>query len=196
MRPNSPYYEGGFYHGTNFREKIHEELKTVGLYKGETIYYEVVGFTDNSVPIMAVHNIEDKELKKIYGDKMIYKYGCREGECKMLVYRITQVSDDGDQIELSWPQVAARCKQLGLQTVVPLEGPIVYDGDQEKLLKKFKVLSSGPDPLDSSHIREGVVVRVEHEDMWVALKYKGFWFTSLEGIRANDDGFIDVEDVG
>lgn len=194
MRPNK-LYNDSFYQGTSFRQKIHEQLESLNLHKGETLYYEVVGQTDKNNFIMPPHNIEDKELRKTYGDKMIYKYGCKEGENKILIYRITHMTEDGEQIDLSWPQIVARCKQLGLETVVLLEGPIIYDGDKEKILKKLKILSSGPDPLDKSHIKEGVVVRVEHEDMWDALKYKSFWFTTLEGIRANDDGFIDLEDI-
>lgn len=35
----------GFYNGDNFRREIHNKIKTIGLHKGETIYYEIVGYT-------------------------------------------------------------------------------------------------------------------------------------------------------
>jgi hypothetical protein len=82
-----------------------------------------------------------------------------------------------------------------LQTVPLLAGPIIYDGNRENLLSLLKKFSDGPDPLDKDHIREGVVLRVEHENLFENFKYKGFSFCMLEGLRANDDGFVDEEDI-
>jgi hypothetical protein len=194
MRPNE-HYDGGFYVDTNFRGVAHEDIKSRGLKRGETLYYELVGYTDNLNPIMSSHSIEDKSLAKKYGSKMVYKYGCQEGEFKIRVYRITQTNEDGYQVELSWPQIVSRCKELGLTTVPHLVGPLVYDGDKEKLLDILKKNADGPSTEDASHIREGVVVRVEHSEMWEALKYKGFWFCTLEGLRKNSDDFIDEEEI-
>lgn len=43
--------EGGFYGNNAFREK-HANVFEGKLHKGETVYYEVVGFTDDGTPIM------------------------------------------------------------------------------------------------------------------------------------------------
>ena len=45
-------YDGGFYGSNAFREQ-HSKRFEGKLRKGETVYYEVVGFTDTGVPIMA-----------------------------------------------------------------------------------------------------------------------------------------------
>lgn len=70
--------EGGFY-GTNaFREK-HAKVFEGKLLKGETVYYEVVGFTDNGTPIMPSADnkkVGDKEFAKRYGKTTIFSYGC------------------------------------------------------------------------------------------------------------------------
>jgi hypothetical protein len=49
--------------------------------------------------------------------------------------------------------------------------------------------------LDNDHIREGVVLRVEHPAMFDAFKFKGWVFCDLEGIRKNSDDFIDQEEI-
>jgi hypothetical protein len=197
MRPGE-LYRDSYYVDTNFRTKIHEELKNLPLYKGECLYYEIVGFSDGMIPIMAEHSIEGKELKELqkeYGKKMVYSYGCAPGTNKIFVYRITHTTEDGDQIELSRPQIEARCQQLGLNPVPVLEGPFIYDGNKEELLKKLRVLSSGRDPIGITHIKEGIVLRVEDKDFFTALKFKNSDFCILEGIRSNDNLFVDKEDA-
>ena len=44
-------YDGGYYGDNEFREKYNRFFNGK-LWKGETVYYEVVGFTDKGVPIM------------------------------------------------------------------------------------------------------------------------------------------------
>lgn len=194
IRPGE-HYSGGFYENTNFRGTVHDMIRLIGLKKGETLYYELVGFTENGATIMPAHDVEDKALAKKYGNKMVYKYGCADKQLKIRVYRITQTNEDGYQVELSWPQVVARCKTLGLQTVPHLIGPLVYTGDLDELLETLKKHADGPSTMDSDHIREGVVVRVEHEDMMDAFKYKGYHFCELEGIRKNSDDYVDPEEI-
>lgn len=205
----------GYYSGTQFRQKIHRRLSNMGLQKGEVLYYEIVGYDDLGRPIMPAHTIEDKKMQKLYGDKMYYSYGCKpeketitwtptptkteeiemSKQWEIYVYRIAHINEDGHEVDLCWPQVQKRCKQLGLKCVPPLEkGPIVHT-TQEALLEKLKVLADGPSTIDNSHIREGVVVRVEHENMFEFLKYKGYWFCELEQIMKNSDEFIDPEEV-
>jgi len=183
----------GYYSGTTFRQDIHKDIEKTGLKRGEILYYEIVGF-NNSKAIMPAHNIEDKKLRKRYGEKMQYAYGCDLSECKIYVYRIAYINNEGFEIDLSWPQVVARCKELGLNHVPVLEQPMIHT-TEEALLEKLEALADGPSTLDDTHIREGVVVRVEHENMSECLKYKGYHFCELEGIMKNSENYIDPEEV-
>lgn len=185
-------FTDGFYK-TDFRHHHHEWVKLSGLHKGETVYYEIVGFETTGTPIMPPHVISDKKLKRIFGDNMVYKYGCEDKENKMFVYRITHTNEDGVQVDLSWPQVEARCKELGLKTVPHIE-TMVFESEED-LLKRLSRLAEGASLLDGSHIREGVVVRVEDSKMWIALKYKGWHFCEMEGIAKNSSEYIDPEEV-
>jgi hypothetical protein len=185
----------GYYKGDTFRQRYHEHIKKIGLRKGEILYYELVGHTDSGGFIMPGYKIRDKKLKKMYGEQMYYNYGCESSECKIYIYRITQVTEDGHEIDLSWAQTVARCDELGLKYVPILEDRPYIHTTQEALLKKLQSFADGPSTLDNSHIREGVVVRVEHPGMIDLLKYKGADFCELESIKKNDINFIDPEDV-
>jgi len=190
----------GYYGKDIFRTKMHDKIKQSGLHKGEIVYYEIVGFTETNRSIMAQYDIEDKKLKKRYGDKMTYTYGCDEYCCKLYVYRITQNTPDGATIDLSWDQMKARCQQLGLD-VVPELDRFVYDGNTEELLKRVNKHTLGDSTLDNRHIREGVVCRVEHPAVYssdpslIALKYKSYHFCEMEGIKKNDNNYVDIEEI-
>ena len=62
-------FDGGFYGDNHFREP-HAKFFEGKLWKGETVYYEIAGFTDSGVPIMpSVSNkpTNDKKfIKKIF----------------------------------------------------------------------------------------------------------------------------------
>ena len=61
-------FDGGFYGSNEFRKQHHDAF--VGkLWKGETVYYEIVGFTDSGAPIMGDGNNEKvgKDFVKQYG---------------------------------------------------------------------------------------------------------------------------------
>ena len=63
-------YSGGFYGDNSFREK-HSKIFEGKLMKGETVYYEIVGFTDSGAPIMGDGNNEKvgKDFVKQYGKR-------------------------------------------------------------------------------------------------------------------------------
>jgi hypothetical protein len=115
-------YEGGFYGDNSFREK-HSKAFEGKLMKGETVYYEIVGFTDSGAPIMGDANnkkLNDKEFLKQYGETTRFSYGCdptgtktmygRDDEgvysrpvevpvSDMYVYRMTMTNEDGFVVE-------------------------------------------------------------------------------------------------
>lgn len=186
----------GYYSGSSFRHKIHERIKTLGLKKGETLYYEVVGYTDTGASIMPPHANKEKDLK-MYPENMYYSYGCSQEkkECEIYVYRITHSTEDGQQIDLSIDQVKVRCNELGLKFPPELTRFIIENQTQEELLEQLEVLSDGPDPIDGSHVREGICVRVENDQGSQIYKLKGYYFRLLEGLIKDKEDYIDTEEL-
>ena len=131
-------YDGGYYGSNEFREQ-HSKFFENKLWKGETVYYEVVGFTTNGTPIMgSVNNskLNDKEFIKQYGKETVFSYGCsptggpdidaREDENGYLprlpvsdiyVYRMTMTNEDGEVVEYTPDFMRYRCKQMAVKTV-------------------------------------------------------------------------------
>ena len=116
----------------------------------------------------------------------------------MYVYRITMISEDGKVVDLSWPAVKERCIELGVNTVPDFNygEPIVYAGDAEALLSTCLgfIEEADESTLCSSHIREGVGIRVEHAHTEF-FKYKSFNFGVLEGYLKDNDEFVDIEEA-
>ena len=188
-----------FYGAEGFRYNIVNKFKNLSgetvLRKGEVIYGEIVGYTDTGASIMGQHDTSElKEIKKKYGPKMEYKYGEITGNCEFYVYRIIQVNEDGEYVELPWSQVKARCKELAIKFVPEMYPPFIYD--KQDLIGIADSLMEGESTLDNSHIREGVVFRVEdpngHTNFY---KSKSFTFGVLEGYLKSGDEFIDREEV-
>jgi hypothetical protein len=197
----------GFY-GTNlFRKEIHDCLVT-HLFKGETIFYEIVGWVNKERPIMnTVDNkkLQDKKFLKKYGEQTTFTYGCNPGEYDIYVYRMTMTNPDGYIVEYSWDQICKRCSVMGLKTVPLLHKFMFYKGSSddrtntEELINRVTAYISSEDQLpassilDDSHIAEGVVLRIEKGNEFAAYKYKGFHFKVLEGI-IKDTGVEDIEE--
>ena len=189
-----------FYGSEEFRVRVGDKMKkldgSVALNKGEVIYGEIVGYTHTGASIMGEHDASDlKEIKKLYGKRITYKYGNIPGACEFYVYRIAQVNDDGESIDLPWPQVKKRCRNLGLKTV-----PEIYDSfinsRNNDLISIAEDIMEGPSLLDASHLREGVVFRVESPDGNISyLKSKSFTFGVLEGYIKQSDDYVDIEEV-
>ena len=71
-------HDGGYYSDNQFRVEMAKKFEGK-LRKGETVYYEIVGFVNENTPIMAsVKNskIKDKEFSKQYGEETVFSYGC------------------------------------------------------------------------------------------------------------------------
>jgi len=188
---------GNCTHPDVYRHVVHDRFADMGLAMGESVYYEIVGFSEPNRPIMQSHGITDKELKKQYGtDTMVYSYGCDadRGENALYVYRMSMRSPDGVEIDYSWAQTVQRCQELGLDPV-PTYRRFLYDGDTEALMRACGVVADGRSTLDSRHLREGVCLRVEDQDLSAIYKYKSYWFAELEGISKNSDDYVDPEEV-
>ena len=143
-------YDGGYYGSNEFREQ-HSKTFEGKLWKGETVYYEVVGFTNTGAPIMAEGNNEKlgKDFVKQYGKTTVFSYGCEPDGChdgelmkmttndngdKLLsitlrpqsdiyVYRMTMTNEDGAVVEYTPDFMRYRCEQMGVKTV-----PVMWKG--------------------------------------------------------------------
>jgi len=189
-------YEGDDWYGSDaFRYEANTPFKG-NLLKGETIYYEIVGWVAQDTPVMgkqSTSKINDKAFIKKYGEEMIYTYGCEPGTRDIYVYRITLTNEDGKTLEYSWDQVKARCNKLGVKTVIELD-KFIYDGDVRTLQDKVNSHTDGEDWIDPKHIREGVVVRVDYERETNFYKNKSFNFACLEGYAKDNRDFVDLEE--
>lgn len=134
-------YDGGYYGSNEFREK-HSKTFEGKLWKGETVYYEVVGFTHTSAPIMAEGNNEKlgKDFVNQYGKTTVFSYGCEpfgfkvippdskiptatpkvdftKSQSDIYVYRMTMTNEDGAVVEYTPDFMRYRCEQMGVKTV-------------------------------------------------------------------------------
>ena len=133
-------YSGGFYGSNEFREQ-HSKIFEGKLWKGETVYYEVVGFTTSGAPIMSTANnskLQDKEFIKQYGKETVFSYDCAPNGTKRMygedehgrymidmvapqsdvyVYRMTMTNPDGEVVEYTPDFMRYRCEQMAVKTV-------------------------------------------------------------------------------
>ena len=141
-------FDGGYYGSNEFRE-AHSKFFEGKLWKGEEVYYEVVGFTHTGIGIMAScdnKKLNDKEFVKQYGKTTTFSYGCApdglgevveywDKECTkpavykkvpqsdIYVYRMTMTNEDGDVVEYTPDFMRYRCEQMGAKTV-----PVMWKG--------------------------------------------------------------------
>ena len=240
-------HDGGFYSDNQFRIEMAKKFEGK-LHKGEVVYYEIVGFVNEHTPIMSsVKNskISDKAFTKQYGEETVFSYGCdpKGGweetqysaapdvldfdktiapKCEVYVYRMTQVNEDGDVVELSPDQVRYRCAQMGVKTVPVFEKFIIPETETtyeqvtiaengiletraiecqnvvnpgEYVLRKVEQYFDGPDPIGQTHVREGVVARIVNRNSIAVYKHKNFSFKVLEGIAKDVADAPDMEEA-
>lgn len=204
-------WEGGFYGSNQFRKK-HADFFEGKLHKGEEVYYEVVGFTDDNAPIMgSVSNkkTNDKEFIKQYGDMTTFSYGCSTTDKNLpksdfYVYRMTMTNEDGDVVEYSPDFMRYRCEQMGCKCV-----PVLWQGylrepddwcsDSWTPSDFIKMIAEqyydGPDPIGKTHVREGVVIRIVNRPKFCAYKHKNFYFKCIEGLVKAEETSPDMEEA-
>lgn len=210
----------GWYGSNEFR-KQHAQKFEGKLWKGETVYYEVVGFTDTGAPIMGNGNnkkVNDKEFVKQYGEETVFSYGCEpfpdvfetieehnEPQSDIYVYRMTMTNEDGNIVEYTPDFMRYRCEQMGIKCVpvfwkgfIPQnpgskDDPTIEAG--EWIQNKAELYYDGPDPIGKTHIREGVVVRILNKPKFCAYKHKNYNFKVLEGIIKESATAPDMEEA-
>ena len=217
-------YNGGFYGSNEFREQ-HSKVFDGKLMKGETVYYEVVGFTTTGQPIMSTASnkkLNDKEFIKQYGEETVFSYGCephpetwiphdhcelepKRPQSDVYVYRMTMTNEDGFVVEYTPDFMRYRCEQMGVKTV-----PVLWKGTipdhpgsvedptitaGEWIKNVAERFYDGPDPVGKTHVREGVVVRILNRPKFAAYKHKNFAFKVLEGIIKESAEAPDMEEA-
>ena len=217
------FKEGGYY-GDNIFRAPHAKFFEGKLYKGETVYYEIVGFTDTGAPIMpsvANSKISDKEFTKQYGKITTFSYGCSPNGKKTMygsddqgafevpievpqsdcyVYRMTMTNEDGDVVEYTPDFMRYRCEQMGVKCVPVMWYGYIPDGDSQNspgewIKEKAEEFYDGPDPVGKTHVREGVVIRIINRPKFCAYKHKNFSFKVLEGIAKDLAAEPDMEEA-
>lgn len=177
------------------------------LFPGEAIYGEIVGWQDENRPLFTRGGVR-------------FIYGTKPGERDFYVYNIKWTLPNGQSVDLSWSKIKQRCLELGLKHVpemmanyninvkdgwwhfgdtYEIEEQIlphfIYDGDIERLQEIIYSFTDGPDPIDPSHIREGVVLRVEKASTGEVqfFKAKSQAFYELED-KSKEAGDVDIEE--
>ena len=186
---NSDMQEGRepvHFYGYDLWGEAKENLKEF-IPKGYSLYYEIVGNLKGGGPIQPG-----------------YDYGCKDGEHKIYVYRITFTNADGLCNDLSSMQVKQYCEHFGLNYVPTFyhgrAGDIDMGMDENlhcheqfiKLLEDkyndkpcFMCVSKNPE--------EGIVLRKESLFNFDAWKLKSFSFLEFES-KQLDSGEDNLED--
>lgn len=188
-------YEGGYYGSNAFRKKYHDFFKQ-RLPKGMEVYYEIVGWVDEHTTIMgrcSNSRVKDVAFQKLYGAETVFSYGCGVGENDCYVYRMTMMNEDGFAVELPTEEVKRQCEKMGVK-FVPIFDKFIFT-TWEDLMQRVEKYYDGPDPIGKTHVREGVVVRIDNKPSFTAYKHKNFSFKCLEGIIKDTSDAPDMEEA-
>jgi hypothetical protein len=152
------------------------------LHAGETVYYEIVGYTEQGSFIQKG-----------------YDYRCEVGKSRVYVYRITRTASDGTVVELQWNQVKARCAELGVAHM-----PEIYYGlagdlfggmeDPEQTLQLLKSLYVNDQDSEYCELKvpeEGICLRKDGLEPEI-YKLKSFRFLEYE-TKQLDANIVDIE---
>lgn len=150
------------------------------LRRGETIYYEIFGNSPTGAAIQTG-----------------FSYGCRGGEWRVMLYRVTITTVDGHSYDLDRQQVYARASELGMLKPVLLGFEMVYDVDEVEMLvaQLIEKHVGGRSTIDAGTLREGVAVWFQdHDARWCCLKHKGFEYQQFISKQLDKD-VVDCEDT-
>lgn len=173
----------------DIRRKIGDKIP-----KGYTLYGEAIGYLPNS---------------STYIQKP-FDYGCKEGEYRIEIYRITYTNNDGLVSELTYPQIQEFCTRANLTPshlfyygsvydfIGELDWEIYYLDDstfREFLIKKLEKMYLEKDCFmcNNKVPEEGIVLRVEKLLGFGAYKMKSFAFLEFES-KSLDSGEINIEE--
>jgi len=187
-----PRHTKGYYGNEAFRLLHHDKLKHY-IKDGMEVFYEVVGYINETTPIMPRGDntkVNDKAFVKRYGKETVFSYGCEPGESKAYVYRI---NDNGREYTIT--EIQEFCSQIEGIEAVPLFTEFDFKGI-EHLDHVVELYQKGESVLDPRHTREGVVIRIESAQLgFKAYKSKNLEFKILEGIIKSNADAPDIEEA-
>ena len=180
--------EQNHYYGVDLWKQVVEKNNLEKLVpKGFSLYYEIVGYVPNTKSMI----------------QKDYDYGCKEGENKIQIYRITQTTPDGLVTELSYPEIVEFCERTGLTPVHGFYHGVaenMYDiptdeNWHETFLKRLEkdYLEKKCFLCNNDVPAEGIVVRKESLFACTPYKLKCFNFL-LRETKALDKGEVNIED--
>lgn len=155
--------------------KIANEELSPFIENGMTIYYEIVGYLTNG--------------------KMIQKefdYGCKVGEHKIYIYRITHTNDQGKIYEMSAIQLQEWCISRGLNPVIEL-----YYGYAEDLYLELKTwVGNSISDLELKEWREKLLDKLSNDSVRFFMEqdcpYCTYYKVPFEGIVLRKEK-LDIE---
>lgn len=184
-----------YYSSNAFRKPYHDFFKDK-LPKGMEVFGEIVGYVNETTPIMGKCNnrlVKDKEFLKMYGEETVFTYGCQPGQSDMYVYRITMTNEDGIVVELPTEETKMWCERFGCK-FVPILDKFLFttiDDLNDRVNRWLDI----PDEIDPRHVAEGVVVRIDNRSKFTAYKRKSFTFKVIEGIIKDTSDAPDMEEA-
>lgn len=188
--------ETGYYGDNNFRLDIHKRLLP-HLTPNLEVFGEIVGWPgEGKPPLMGEVDTKclgDKNFTKNYGEKMVFHYGCKNGEYDFYIYRICELDEDGEvKIEYSTDQIISWCELHGFKYV-----PVLYRGflkEAEDILKLGETYCDGESTL-AHHWREGCVIRRDNNARkFDVYKNKNFNYKVMKGIFVEQLSGKDIAD--
>ena len=164
----------GFY-GEDIWGVVAKEIEHL-IPKNWTLYGEILGYTESGSAIQGK-----------------YDYGCKVGEHKVYIYKISVVNTDGNVIFLTDRQIEEYCEKVGLLykdtfiyygTIRNYMDMYFIEGDnwREEVLKTLEKNYNEKDcyMCTSKLPEEGIVLRVEHMFTYEAYKLKSKRFLLME----------------
>ena len=164
----------GFY-GEDIWGVVAKEIEHL-IPKNWTLYGEILGYTESGSAIQGK-----------------YDYGCKVGEHKVYIYKISVVNTDGNVIFLTDRQIEEYCEKVGLLykdtfiyygTIRNYMDMYFIEGDnwREEVLKTLEKNYNEKDcyMCTSKLPEEGIIVRVEKLEQYEAYKLKSKRFLLME----------------
>lgn len=200
--------EGASFYDTDIWSIASDKYFKGKLNKGESVYFEIVGYLPDGQPIMGSQS--NKKLEKFmdkqeyksfiakYGETTEFSYGLSKGEFEVYVYRITQTNEDGESFDLSWDQVKMRCERMGVKYVPELTKIICNifhkENNNDSWNKLIDSYTNQESETFKSNLKEGIVLRVDSgANTPIFLKSKAYNFKVLENIIKDSD-IVDLEE--